>query len=466
MEKILSKAQLVERSLMKKFRKSIWTKFILALKRYNLVEEGDKIAVCVSGGKDSMLLAKLFQLLKRISEVNFEVVYLSMNPGYNEANLNQIKNNAEMLEIPLTIFETNIFDSVVNIEKSPCYLCARMRRGYLYNEAKKLGCNKIALAHHTLDQAETILMHIFRGAGTTGAIGMTPISEGIYVRPFLNVTKEEIYDYLNENHVDYVEDYTNEDISYNRNFVRNVIMKDICSRWPNAVQAIVNFGLAVKDDDEFINKQIYAEAIINEDKAVKIPSSYFLYDNAIVTRIIFKAVKSIGITHDIEKKHVDAIKNLALNGENGKRISLPFEASVAKEYDYITIFNKHVEKPKFEAPFKCGEFDLPNGYKLVVKRVKEYDVKVQPGQLILDNRKVPKDAIWRFRQDGDVFAKFGGGSKKLKSYLIDKKIPLRVRDSLPVLAYGNEVYAIAGVEISDKVKVENVPTAYLVELKK
>lgn len=164
MEKALSKAQLVERSLMKKFRKSIWTKFILALKRYNLVEEGDKIAVCVSGGKDSMLLAKLFQLLKRISEVNFEVVYLSMNPGYNEANLNQIKNNAEMLEIPLTIFETNIFDSVVNIEKSPCYLCARMRRGYLYNEAKKLGCNKIALAHHNSDVIETTLMGMFYGA--------------------------------------------------------------------------------------------------------------------------------------------------------------------------------------------------------------------------------------------------------------------------------------------------------------
>lgn len=164
MEKALSKAQLVERSLMKKFRKSIWTKFILALKRYNLVEKGDKIAVCVSGGKDSMLLAKLFQLLKRISEVNFEVVYLSMNPGYNEANLSQIESNAKMLEIPLTIFETNIFDSVVNIEKSPCYLCARMRRGYLYNEAKKLGCNKIALAHHNSDVIETTLMGMFYGA--------------------------------------------------------------------------------------------------------------------------------------------------------------------------------------------------------------------------------------------------------------------------------------------------------------
>lgn len=160
----LSYAQLVERSLMKKFRKSIWTKFILALKRYKLVNEGDKIAVCVSGGKDSMLLAKLMQQLKKISDVNFKVVYICMNPGYNEKNLKQIEENAKKLEIPLHIFESDIFDSVANVEKSPCYLCARMRRGYLYSEAQKLGCNKIALAHHFNDVIETTLVGMFYGA--------------------------------------------------------------------------------------------------------------------------------------------------------------------------------------------------------------------------------------------------------------------------------------------------------------
>lgn len=160
----LTKNEIVERSLMKKFRKEIWTKFVLALKRYNLVEEGDKIAVCVSGGKDSMLLAKLMSLLKRFSEVNFDVVYLSMNPGYSEKNLKQIKENANLLDIPLHIFESDIFDSVKNVEKSPCYLCARMRRGYLYNEAQKLGCNKIALAHHFNDVIETTLVGMFYGA--------------------------------------------------------------------------------------------------------------------------------------------------------------------------------------------------------------------------------------------------------------------------------------------------------------
>ena len=160
----LTKNEIAERSLMKKFRKEIWTKFVLALKRYNLVEEGDKIAVCVSGGKDSILLAKLMSLLKRFSEVNFDVVYLSMNPGYSEKNLKQIKENATLLDIPLHIFESDIFDSVKNVEKSPCYLCARMRRGYLYNEAQKLGCNKIALAHHFNDVIETTLVGMFYGA--------------------------------------------------------------------------------------------------------------------------------------------------------------------------------------------------------------------------------------------------------------------------------------------------------------
>ncbi len=162
--KTLNAAQEIERSLNKKFRKSIWTKFVLALKRYNLVEEGDKIAVCVSGGKDSMLLAKLMQMLQTYSNVKFEIVFLCMDPGYNPQNRQQIETNASLMQIPLEFFETDIFDSVVNVEKSPCYLCARMRRGHLYSEAQKHGCNKIALGHHFSDVIETTLMGMLYGA--------------------------------------------------------------------------------------------------------------------------------------------------------------------------------------------------------------------------------------------------------------------------------------------------------------
>lgn len=154
----------VEQSIRKKFRVSLMSKFIKALKTYQLVNEGDRVAVCISGGKDSMLMAKLFQELKRYSEVNFEVKYLVMDPGYNADNRRIIEDNARALGIPVTIFETDIFESVYNVEKSPCYLCARMRRGYLYRFAQEMGCNKIALGHHYDDVIETILMGMLHGA--------------------------------------------------------------------------------------------------------------------------------------------------------------------------------------------------------------------------------------------------------------------------------------------------------------
>lgn len=154
----------IEESIRKKFRKTIWCRFTKAIREYELVKEGDKVAVCISGGKDSMLMAKLFQELKRHNKFPFEVVFLVMDPGYSLENRQIIENNAKKLNIPVTIFESDIFESVFNIEKSPCYLCARMRRGYLYHKAQELGCNKIALGHHYDDVIETILMGMLYGA--------------------------------------------------------------------------------------------------------------------------------------------------------------------------------------------------------------------------------------------------------------------------------------------------------------
>ena len=179
--------------------------------------------------------------------------------------------------------------------------------------------------------------------------------------------------------------------------------------------------------------------------------------------MIFKALKNIGIVKDVERRHINLICSLAKDGENGSKLALPFDAVAIREYDFLTISNKKKERAVLSLPFKCGEFEVPGLGKLVVKRVKEFEG--QKG-LLLDYRKVPKEATWRFRQDGDFFTKFGGGSKKLKAFLIDKKIPARLRDNIPVLAVGSEIYAIAGVEISEKVKVEDVPTAYLIQLKK
>ena len=155
----------IERSIIKKFRKEIWAKFIKGVKEFELVQENDKIMVCISGGKDSFLLAKCMQELKRHGKVNFDVRYVVMNPGYNEKNINYIIENAKTLNIPIEIFESDIFEVVDKMcEKSPCYLCARMRRGYLYSKAQELGCNKIALGHHFDDVIETTLLSMFYGS--------------------------------------------------------------------------------------------------------------------------------------------------------------------------------------------------------------------------------------------------------------------------------------------------------------
>ena len=161
----MEKYKEIEKSIIKKYRKEIWSKFVEAVKTYELIQDNDKIMVCISGGKDSFLLAKCVQELKRHGKINFEAKYVVMDPGYNEYNRKYIEDNACILNIPIEIFESDIFDVVSTIDsKSPCYLCAKMRRGYLYNKAQELGCNKIALGHHFDDVIETTLLSMFYGA--------------------------------------------------------------------------------------------------------------------------------------------------------------------------------------------------------------------------------------------------------------------------------------------------------------
>ena len=208
MKRELEPYQLIERSISKKFRKEIWNPFIAAVKRYELIEAGDKIAVCISGGKDSMLMAKLMQMLQRYSEVPFDLVYLVMDPGYNPINRQKIESNAELLHIPITIFETNIFDVANRQEKSPCYLCAKMRRGHLYAKAKELGCNKIALGHHFSDVIETTVMSMFYGSQLQGMIPKLRSKnfEGMQlIRPMYCIHEDDIIAWKRYNDLEFIQ---------------------------------------------------------------------------------------------------------------------------------------------------------------------------------------------------------------------------------------------------------------------
>ena len=207
-EKENERAREIEKSIRKKFHKVLFSRFAKAINEYDMIQENDKIAVCISGGKDSMLMAKLFQELKRHNKFPFELVFLVMDPGYSEANRKIIENNAKLMDIPITIFESQIFDAVYDIEDSPCYLCARMRRGYLYSHAKELGCNKIALGHHYDDVIETILMGMLYGGQVQTMMPKLHSTnfEGMeLIRPLYCIHEEDILAWKQYNDLEFIQ---------------------------------------------------------------------------------------------------------------------------------------------------------------------------------------------------------------------------------------------------------------------
>ena len=225
----------IERSIITSYRKRIWSKFVKAIQEFDMIRDGDKIAVCISGGKDSMLLAKCMQEIKRHRKKDFELVFLSMNPGYSEKNKEKILDNAKLLNIPLEMFETNIFDVVDEINDHPCYICARMRRGYLYEKAKELGCNKIALGHHMDDVIETILMGMLYGAQVQTMMPkvLSTSHPGMeLIRPLYYVKEESIIRWKERNNLDFIQcackiternSTNNDEIGSKRQEIKNLI---------------------------------------------------------------------------------------------------------------------------------------------------------------------------------------------------------------------------------------------------
>ncbi len=248
----LEKHELVERSIIKKYRKDIWNPFIIALKDYKLVNSGDKIAVCISGGKDSMLMAKLMQELHKYSETPFELEYLVMDPGYSEKNRKKIESNAELLRIPITVFETNIFKVSSRAEKSPCYLCARMRRGHLYKMAQQLGCNKIALGHHFNDVIETTLLGMLYGSQIQAMppkLHSTNFDGMELIRPMYNIHESSIISWQRYNDLEFIrcacrlteqiESFSGGDMPSKRQEVKSLI-KALKRTNPNVEKSIFN----------------------------------------------------------------------------------------------------------------------------------------------------------------------------------------------------------------------------------
>ena len=273
----------VETSIRKTFHKCIFSPFAKAINEYELLKPGDKVAVCISGGKDSMLMAKLFQEIKRHNKFDFELVFLVMDPGYSEVNRLVIEKNARMLGVPITIFETQIFDAVYDVKQSPCYLCARMRRGYLYSKAKELGCNKIALGHHYDDVIETILMGMLYGAQVQTMMPKLHSTnfEGMeLIRPMYYIREDDIMRWRDFNNLHFIQCACH--------------FTDTCS--------------SCREDGTTASKRMEIKQLIKDMKKV----------NPYVEGNIFKSVYNVSLGTVIEDKDKDGVKHNFLENYDEK----------------------------------------------------------------------------------------------------------------------------------------------------
>jgi tRNA(Ile)-lysidine synthase len=432
-----------------------------------LINKNETIGVGVSGGPDSMAL--LHYLANLQDELEFEVVAIHIDHDLRETSAQDaffVLNYCKKNRIRSYKFKVDV-NKIASESGQSIETAARDARYGVFESLIKKGIvDKIALAHHMEDQAETILLHLFRGSGLAGARGMDYKKRNMYIRPMLLTRKKEIQNYLLANDVPYVEDETNKEDVYQRNFIRNKVLPLISSRFPNVVDALNNFSASCQEDDDYISSQVVLDALMFENNnTVKIPTTYFLNPPSLSSRLVFKALEAIKVFKDIEKKHIEMIRNLAINGENGSKIKLPMDVVVHKEFDYITISNEERKVNNNSWAFKCGNIDIDGFGRLTIKKAK--DLNPTEDTLIIDGKKLPKNSLWRFRKDGDFITKFGGGTQKLKTYLLQKKVPLRQRDNVPVLAFEDEVFVVAGVDISDKVKIDNSTTsAYEISVKR
>jgi tRNA(Ile)-lysidine synthase len=439
------------------------------IQAHKMFEKGDRVGVAVSGGSDSMSL--LHFLHNTVApEIGFEIIAVHVNHKMIEHDRKYSKFVADYCRANGIAFVCYTADvpAFAAERKLSIEHAARIKRYENFETAvKKFNLNKFAIAQHSSDQAETILLHIFRGSGLAGASGMD-ITSGIYVRPLLETSKSDIMEYVFKNQIPYYDDELNKDNRFARNFIRNEIIPLLQREWRNVEKNITDFGQNCRQDNEFIESVVSNWGIVQSENHVRIALNYFAYPAAVVSRIVLRAFDLLDSRLNIERKHLDLIYALALIGENGKRIDLPNDLYAVKEYEFITIVKKIKSANRTATvPFRVGKTAFPGFGTIIVTKTIKHKHARERGLLVMDVEKVPRGVKWRVRQDGDQFTKFGGGTKSLSAYLIDQKIPLRQRGTIPVLASGSEILMIAGVEIGDKVKTDDTTfEAYVVEVVK
>lgn len=411
---------------------------------YSLIPKDAVVAVALSGGRDSMAL--LHSLLKKGYTVKAICVEHGIRGEVSKDEAKSVYNYCKKIGVECKLYTVDSLafaeERKLTVEQS-----ARELRYQCFESAVKDGfCDIIATAHHADDNVETLLMRILRGTGTKGLCGIAK-KRGIFVRPMLEVTREEIDEYVKREDIKYFEDETNEDTTYTRNYIRHEIIPILKSRYPALNKSFSRLSETAREDEMFF-------AQYTKDKLIDLCGAWGikcedLIKPAIGSRLIRLAFSKLGVTVDVEERHVDIVKAL-IDEENGTSVDMPYGVVCSKEYDLVTVYKKR-ERNLQEVPLNsANETYTVKDIKVKVSQVE----KREAGGVYLDYDKA-YGAVFRTKRQGDVFKRFGGGTKSLGDYFTDIKLPVRLRDSVVVLARGSEVLAVVGIEISDKVKIDD-----------
>lgn len=405
-----------------------------------------KIGVALSGGRDSVALAYA------LKKGGYDVIAINVEHGIRGEN--SLKDSAfvrdfcVLYDIPLYQESVDSLsfasDNGYTVEQA-----ARILRYKVFENAIQEGvCDVVALAHHRDDQAETIFMRIIRGTGVNGLCGMRAV-RGSYIRPLLECPREDIDEYVAQNGIKYVDDETNFCTDYTRNYLR-AELSELKKRFPSVCRNFARLSQNAAEEEDFVNSFIPDVEVVGGEVRLNICD---LKDEFVAKRLIVKAVNELGVTQDIESRHFPIVLALA-DAQNGKMIELTHGICVHKDGNSLVFTKNDSLFEKSQTVFEVREFD-DFGVSAQRSNREEYGQQKGKGALFIDGDKVPQNAVLRYRKEGDFIEKFGGGTKSLGDFLTDRKVPLRKRDTLALLALGDEVLAIFGVEISKKVAIDN-----------
>lgn len=425
-----------------------------SIEQHELFARGEKVGVAVSGGLDSVSLLHI--LFTNKNRFGIDVVCFNLDHkirGEESAKESEfVEQFCKKLGVSYFHKDIDVVSFAKNNKQTIEQAARILRYEALFEMAKEQKVDKIAVAHHKEDQAETILLHVFRGSGLKGATGMEFVSNNKIVRPLLDVTKKDIEKYAFAYKLTYVNDSSNFDDKFSRNYIRHRIMPDIKEKFPAVVENLAAFADNCRSDEDFISSVLPKNCLIIKNDEVKIVEKVKSLHFALSSRIVRNAFLSLDALVDIEQTHVELVLAL-FDLPAGRRLNMPNNIEVHREYDGIVLSKKVSRKAANPKPFAEGKFIFEDWGEILVEKfvgTPLYGAGVQ----YLDADKLSSKCLFRTRSEGDMFAKLGSGTKKLANYYTDKKIPLRLRDDIPIIASGENVLVVIGYDIGEAVKTD------------